>query len=65
MVHIVRERTNTKEENYNSCQCLWQEAGMRNFKDYLQWYNNKDVVPTLKALQKMIKFYHDRNVDIL
>ena len=48
----LRERPITKEKNYNSIQCLWQEAGMRNFKDYLQWYNNKDVVPLLNALQK-------------
>ena len=29
------------------------------FKHFLRWYNNKDVVPTLEAMQKMIAFYHD------
>ena len=27
---------------------------MNSFKDFLRWYNNKDVVPTLEAMQKMI-----------
>ena len=27
------------------------------------WYNNKDVVPTLKARQKMIAFYHDKDIE--
>ena len=32
---------------------------MSSFKDPLRWYNNKDLVPTLEAMQKMIAFYHD------
>ena len=31
---------------------------MQNFSDFLKWYNNKDVVPTLEAMQKMIEVYH-------
>ena len=31
----------------------------------LRWYNNEDVVPTLEAMQKMIVFYHDKNIDML
>ena len=31
----------------------------------LRWYNNKDVVPTLEAMQKMIAFYHDKDIDML
>ena len=38
---------------------------MRLFKDFLRWYNNKDVVPTLGAMQKMIAFYHDKGIDVL
>ena len=34
------------------------------FKDFLKWYNNKDVVPTLKAMQKMIQFYHNKGIDM-
>ena len=35
------------------------------FKDFLRWYNNKDVVPTLEAMQKPIAFYHDKDIDML
>ena len=38
---------------------------MSSFKDFLRWYNNKDVVPTLEAMQKMIVFYHDKDIDML
>ena len=38
---------------------------MSPFKDFLRWYNNKDVVPTLEAMQKMIAFYHDKDIDML
>ena len=38
---------------------------MTTFKDFLRWYNNKDVIPTLEAMQKMIDFYHNKGVDML
>ena len=38
---------------------------MSSFKDFLRWYNNEDVVPTLEAMQKMIAFYHDKDIDML
>ena len=38
---------------------------MITFKDFLRWYNNRDVVPTLGAMQKMIDFYHDKGIDML
>ena len=38
---------------------------MSSIKDFLRWYNNKDVVPTLEAMQKMIVFYHDKDIDLL
>ena len=37
---------------------------MTTFKDFLQWYNNKDVVPTLEAMQKMVQFYHQKEIDM-
>ena len=54
-----------KEENYEELQKLWEREKMQCFKDYLKWYNNKDVVPTLEALQKMLNFYHSQNIDML
>ena len=37
---------------------------MSSFKDFLRWYNNKDV-PTLEAMQKMVAFYHEKDSDML
>ena len=31
----------------------------------MRWYNSKDVVPTLKAMQKMIAFYREKGIDKL
>ena len=36
---------------------------MQKFSDFLKWYNNKDVVPTLEAMQKMNEFYHNKGTD--
>ena len=38
---------------------------MQYFSDFLRWYNNKDIVPTLEAMQKMIEFYHNKGIDML
>ena len=38
---------------------------MTTFKVFLQWYNNKKVVPTLEAMQKMVQFYHQKKIDML
>ena len=34
------------------------------FQDFVRWYNNKDVVPTLEVMQKMMQFYHNKMVDM-
>ena len=39
--------------------------GMKSFKGFRMWYNNRDVVPTLEAMQKVIEFYHQKEVDML
>ena len=38
---------------------------MCTFKDFLRWYNNKDVVPTLEVMQKKLAFYHKKGIDML
>ena len=38
---------------------------MQNFSDFLKWYHNKDVVPTLEAMQEIIEFYHNKGIDML
>ena len=52
-------------DNYNYLQETWKKNGMTVFKDFLKWYNNKDVVPTLEAMQKMSQFYHNKGIDML
>ena len=37
---------------------------MCTFRDFVKWYN-KDVVPTLEAMQKMMQFYHNKGIDML
>ena len=53
------------EENYQYLFDIWNHANMCTFKDFLSWYNNKDVVPTLEAMQKMLAFYHKNGIDML
>ena len=38
---------------------------MSSLKDFLRCYNNKDVVPTLEAMQKRIAFFHDKDIEML
>ena len=38
---------------------------MSSFKDFLRWCNNKHVVPTSRAMQKLIASYHDKDIDML
>ena len=38
---------------------------MCTFNDFLRWYNNIDVVPTLEAMRKMLGFYHKSGIDML
>ena len=55
----------TGEENYKYLQSVWTNKAMKTFRDFLCWYNNKDVVPTLEAMQKMMEFYHNKGIDML
>ena len=55
----------TGDENDASLWSMWVRDGMKSFKEFLMWYNNKDVVPTVEAKQKLIENYHQREIDIL
>ena len=37
-------------ENYQHSLQIWKQEQMSSFKDFLRWYNNKDVVPTIEAM---------------
>ena len=55
----------TGAESYSFLQSVRENNNMQNFSDFLKWYNNEDVVPTLEAMQKMIEFYHNKGIDML
>ena len=55
----------TGAEIFSYLQSVWENNNMQNFSDFLKWYNNKDVVPTLEAMQKLIEFYHNKGIDML
>ena len=38
---------------------------MQIFSDFVKWHNNKNIVPTLQAMQKWIEFYHNKGIDML
>ena len=44
---------------------IWNQELMCTFKDFLRWYNNKDVLPTLEAMQKMLAFCDKKGIDML
>ena len=56
--------SNITEEEYEYLHRVWQEEGMETFKDFLEWYNNKDVAPFVQAVQKLQQFYFDRGIDV-
>ena len=52
------------DADYARCQTVWRDNGMTTRRDYLVWYNNRDVTPFLEAIDKQAAFYHDQHIDI-
>ena len=52
-------------DNHNYLKVNWEEEEMSTFRDFVKWHNNKDVVPTLEAVQKTMEFYHNKGIDML
>ena len=61
----LRKPPPSGEENYHFLLDIWNHENMCTFKDFLRWYNNKDVVPTLEVMQKKLVFFHKKGIDIL
>ena len=66
---VVKLRMNrippTGAEKYSYLRSVWENNNMQYFSEFLKWYNNKDVVPTLEVMQELIGFYHNKGIDIL
>ena len=37
---------------------------MKTMKDYLEYYNNLDVIPFIEAVEQMKNFYQDKKLDL-
>ena len=55
---------NISAEDYQLCQKVWEDNNMTTMKEFLTWYNNKDVEALLEAIDKMYLYYQNQNVDI-
>ena len=51
-------------DDYARCQAVWRDNGMETLREYLIWYNNRDVTPFLQAIGKQFAFYRDRDIDM-
>ena len=51
-------------DDYARCQAVWRDNGMETLREYLIWYNNRDVTPFLDAIAKQAAFYLDRHIDM-
>ena len=61
----LKEVPPSRVDNYNYLKVIWEEEQMSTFRDFVKWYNNKNVVPTIEAMQKMMEFYHNKGIDML
>ena len=55
---------NITDEEYKICVNAWKDNNMKTFKDFLEWYNNLDVLPFIEAVEKMKTFYKLKRLDI-
>jgi hypothetical protein len=56
--------SNITDEEYQSCVDVWNNKNMKTMKDYLEYYNNLDVIPFIQAVEQMKKFYQSKKLDI-
>ena len=52
------------DDDYASCEKAWRDNGMTTLRDFLVWYNNRDVVPFLQAIRRQFAFYEQRGIDM-
>ena len=52
------------DDDYASCEKAWRDNGMTTLRDFLVWYNNRDVVSFLQAIRRQFAFYEQRGIDM-
>ena len=54
--HSELKNEDISDQNYAYCEQIWRDHDMKTFRDFLIWYNNRDVVPFLEAIEKQFLF---------
>ena len=52
------------DEDYALCQVAWCDNGMKTMRNLLVWYNNRDVITFIQAIDKQFAFYQQHNIDM-
>ena len=52
------------DTDYALCQEAWRSDQMTTMRDFLVFYNNRDVVPFLEAIDQQFAFYQQQNIDM-
>ena len=50
------------DTDYAICQEAWQSDRMTTIRDFFVFYNNRDVVPFLKAIDQQFAFYQQQDI---
>ena len=51
-------------EDYNYCQEIWRSENMESMYDFLKWYNKRDVIPFVQAIEKQKEVYEASRLDM-
>ena len=62
--YIRLKNEGISNDDYARCQAVWRDNGMETLREYLIWYNNRDVTPFLDAIAKQAGFYKQHNIDM-
>ena len=52
------------DTDYALCQEAWRSNRMTTMRDFLVFYNNRDVVPFLECIDQQFAFYQQQNIDM-
>ena len=52
------------DEDYASCQEAWRENNMTTLREFLVWYNKRNMVPFLQATDRQLAFYQQSGIDM-
>ena len=64
--HSQLKNEHISDKDYQYCLNVWKENNMKTLRDFLVWYNNKDVGPFIKALAVQSKVFEKSfNLDML